>query len=47
MFVAKTLCKDRLEYQVSNFLKEPPPNIHTETIKQSAIEDYDAVYNND
>jgi len=34
-------------HTLSNFLKEPPPNIHTETIKQSAIEDYDAVYNND
>ena len=34
-------------HTLSNFLKEAPKNIVSDTIKQSAIEDYDAIYNND
>ena len=34
-------------HTISNFLKEPPPQVLTESIKQSAIEEYDAIYNND
>lgn len=34
-------------HTISNFLKQPPPDALSESIKQSAIDVYDAVYNND
>jgi hypothetical protein len=45
--VVSNSIKLKSHHTLSNFLKEPPKNIMTETIKQSAIEEYDAVYNND
>ena len=45
--VVSTTIKLKSHHTLSNFLKESPKNIMSDTIKQSAIEDYDAIYNND
>lgn len=45
--VASQTQKYNSHHTISNFLKAAPPDIVSESIKQSAIDHYDAIYNND